>query len=72
MTAEAEPSGMEMLPGCDRTLEDLKRRRLLNELDDVVALNGVNGRSDTCRHVDEWSIFDHYTLKGQKIENMFS
>ena len=42
--------------------EDLELLRLLNELDDMVTLNGVNGRSDTCRHLDEWSFFYHYSM----------
>ena len=32
--------------------EDLKHRRLLNELDDMIASNGVDGRLDVCQHLD--------------------
>jgi len=40
--------------------EDLERWRLLNELDDVVALNRVNDHSDTCQHLDGGQLFHHY------------
>jgi len=50
---------MEMLPGCVELQEDLERRGILNELDDVVALNGVNAHSDTCQDLDGGQFFYH-------------
>ena len=60
--------GWKCCRGVMKLREDLERWRLLNELDDVVDLNGMNGCSDTCRHLDEWSIFDYYNMNDQSIK----